>query len=115
MPVLPAVSSARDGILAHWDDSRYSLNLNYGDRILARWEDSQSALQPFRSPYLSTFGLVLFSKRLDALARAATVEATRLDELEAPQREIDRQQKQPEENRVRQENARRANKVTFRY
>jgi hypothetical protein len=38
--------------------------------------------------------MLVLSKRLDALARAAIVEAIRLDEPEAPQREIQRQKKQ---------------------
>ena len=68
----------------------------------------------FRSSYLSTFGLVVLSKRLDALARVAMLEATLLDEQEAPQREIEREQNQTEENRVRHQTARRVNKATFR-
>jgi hypothetical protein len=93
-PSLSRVSNDRDTILAHWEDSQYRLNLRSSDP--------------------STFGLVVYSKRLDALARAATVEAIGLDEQEAPQREIDRQQNQTEENRVKQETARRVNKATFR-
>jgi hypothetical protein len=54
------------------------------------------------------------SRRLDALARSAIVEAIRLDDQEAPQREIERQNKKDEENRARQEKARRANKAPFR-
>lgn len=114
MPSLSRVSHGSDKSLAHWEDSRYSLNLNYDDKILARWDDSQYSLHLFRSSYLSTFGVVVYSKRLDALARAATVEATQLDEQEAPQREIERQQKQTEENRVKQQKARQLNKATFR-
>lgn len=84
------------------------------DKILASWEDSQYSVNLFRSSYPSTFGLVVFSKQLDALAWADTVEAIRLDEEGAPQREIERQQKQTEENRARQEKARGVNKPTFR-
>jgi hypothetical protein len=58
--------------------------------------------------------MVIYSKRLDALARAAIVEAIRLDNQEAPQRETERQNKKDEENRARQEKARRANKGPFR-
>jgi hypothetical protein len=123
LAILPAMdlfaasplTSAREAGPPHWEDSRYSLNLNYSDQVVARWEDSQYSLHLFRSGYLSTFGLVLFAKRPDALARAASVEGTRLDELEAPQREIERQQQQTEENRLKEENARRVNKATFRY
>jgi hypothetical protein len=56
----------------------------------------------------------VLSKQLDTLARVANVEAILLDEQEAPQREIERQQNQTEENRVKQETARRVNKATFR-
>ena len=56
----------------------------------------------------------MYSKRLDALARAAIVESVRLDDQEATQRETERQKKKDEENRVRQEKARQANKAPFR-
>ena len=57
--------------------------------------------------------MLVFSKRLNALARTAIVEAIQLDEQEAPQREIERQKKQDEENHAAQENARLVNKATF--
>jgi hypothetical protein len=84
------------------------------DKLLAHWEDTQSSLNLFRSPYLSAFGIEVLSKRLDTLARVATVEAILLDEQEAPQREIERQQSQTDDDRTRQETARRANKAAFR-
>ncbi len=58
--------------------------------------------------------MLVFSKPLDARAGAAIVEAIRLDEQEAPQREIERQKKQDEENRAAQEKARLVNKANFR-
>ena len=85
-----------------------------GDKLLAYWEDAHCSLSLFQSSYLSAFGLVVLSKRLDTLARVATVEAILLDEQEAPQREIERRQNQTEESRVQQETARRVNKATFR-
>ena len=84
------------------------------DKLLAYWEDPHCSLSLFHSSYLSAFGLVVLSKRLDTLARVATVEAFLLDEQEAPQREIERQQNQTAESRVKQETARRVNKATFR-
>lgn len=54
------------------------------------------------------------SRRLDALAGSAIVEAIRLDDQEVPKREIERQNKKDDENRARQEKARRANKAPFR-
>ncbi len=87
---------------------------NDNEKVLARWEDAQYSFNLFRSSYQPTFGMVAFSKRLDALAGAAIVEAIRLDEQEAPQREVERKKKQAEERRATQEKARLANKATFR-
>ncbi len=87
---------------------------NDSENVIARWEDAQYSLNLFRSSYQPTFGMLVFSKRLDPLARTAIVEAIRLDEQEAPQREIERQKKQDEEKVAGQEKARLVNKVAFR-
>lgn len=84
------------------------------EKILARWEDAQYSFNLFRSSYQPNFGMVVFSKRMDALARLAIVEAIRRDEQEAPQRELDRQKKETQENRASEEKARLSNKVNFR-
>jgi len=90
----------------------------YGDNetleVLARWEDAEYSLNLVRFSHQPSFTLVAFSKRLDALARAAVIEAVRLDAQEAPQRELELQKKQEEENRAQQEKARLANKPGFR-
>jgi hypothetical protein len=88
--------------------------LDFGDKFLAHWEDAENSIHLFQSAYQSGFGLTVVSKPLDALARSATADAARLDAQEAPQREIERQQKQKEDHRLRTETARRANKQTFR-
>ena len=93
------------------NDKTYS---NYNEKVIARWEDEQYSFDLFQSSTLSTFGLVAYSKRLDALAQASSVEAIRLDQQEAPQREIERQKKKGDENRAQQEKARKANKRPFR-
>ena len=89
----------------------------YNDKkeVIARWEDSQYSFTLCRSSYLPDFGIIALSKRLDALAQTATLEAVRLDEQEAPQRETERKKKQDEENRAAQEDARAVNKPTFRF
>lgn len=94
----------------------FSLSGAYNDNqvVIARWEDSQYSFSLFRSSYQPAFGMIAFSKRLDSLARTATIEAIRLDEQEAPQREIERQKKQDDENRSAQEKARLVNKPQFR-
>jgi hypothetical protein len=88
----------------------------YGDseKAIARWEDSEYSLNLFRFSYKSSFGLILFSKRLDILAQTAIAESMRLNDLEAPQREIERQRKQDEEKLVAGQKARPANKANFR-
>ena len=83
-------------------------------KVLARWEDAQYSVNLVRSSYGAGFAMVMFSKPLAELAQVAIVEAARLDEKEAPQRDIDRQQKQDADKRVQQENARNTNKTGFR-
>jgi hypothetical protein len=87
---------------------------NDSEVAIARWEDSQYSFNLFRSSYQPTFGVVAFSKRVDALARAAIAEAIRLDEQEAPQREIERQKKQDADDSAALEKARLGNKPNFR-
>ena len=87
---------------------------NDSEVIIARWEDPQYSFNLFRSSFQPTFGMVAFSKELDALARTATAEAIRLDAVEAPQREIQRQNQEDEKNRQSLEKARQANKSKFR-
>src|SRR5438132_618008 len=78
---------------------------NDSEKVIARWEDSQYSFNLFRSSYQPTFGMLVYSKWLDALARTAIVEAIRLDEQGAPQREIERQKQEDEANRAAQEKA----------
>jgi hypothetical protein len=87
---------------------------NDSEKVIARWEDTQYSFNLFRSSYQPTFGLLVFSKRLDRSAVAAVAEASRLDDQEAPQREIERQRKHEEESRAAQEKARPANKGNLR-
>ena len=85
------------------------------ERVAALWEDSQYSMSLVHSAYPPSFGLVLFSKQMNALALVATVEATRLDTQEAPQREVDRLKVQAEATRVKTEKARLVNKAAFRF
>jgi hypothetical protein len=84
------------------------------DRIIAHWEDAQSSVDLFQPSYASTFGLVVLSKRLDALAQSASVESVRLDTQDASGRAVERKQKQENEDHARQEKARLVNKAIFR-
>ena len=87
---------------------------NGNEKIVAHWEDPQCSVTLFRSEYLSTFGLVLLSKRLDALTALANAEAILMDEREAPARETARQERRTDEDRLREETVRRMNKGAFK-
>jgi len=82
--------------------------------VIARWEDEQYSVNLVRSGYDSTVGLVMFSKPLAAQARDAVAAAIRLDEQEAPQRELARQQQEDIDAEADREKARAANKPGFR-
>jgi len=73
-----------------------------------------SGTTALQKSYASEFRAIVTSARLDALARTADAQAIRLDEREAPQREIARQKKEMEDSRVSQEKARIANRAVFR-
>jgi hypothetical protein len=87
---------------------------NDSELIIARWEDSQYSFNLYRSVYQPTFGMIAFSKKLDALARTATTESNRLDAQTASQWEIQRHQREDEKNRESLEKARQENKSNFR-
>ena len=82
--------------------------------LVARWGDADYSVVLYRSSYRSGLRLFVASRRLEALARTAAAEAARLDEREAPQREIARQKKETEDIRASEEKARLANKAVFR-
>jgi hypothetical protein len=85
-----------------------------GEKAIARWKTSQCSISLLRSPDNPSFEMLLSWNRVDALARTATAEAVRLDEQEAPQRAIELQKEQHEENLAAQAKVRLANKEAFR-
>jgi len=88
----------------------------YGETsaVLARWEDSEYSYNLVLNGDRSTYSLVLYSKRMDALAQAAIIDAVRLEAQEAPQRDLDRQKKRDADELVSLEKARSVNKPNFR-
>lgn len=88
----------------------------YGEiaRVEARWEDEQYSYNLVRTGDLKSFAMILYSKRMEIAAEAAIAEAARLDAKEAPQKEVDRQKRRNEEERLLQDKARAANKPNFR-
>jgi len=83
-------------------------------RVLARWETTEYSVDLVRTGDQSSYALVLSLKRLNQLAQGAVAEATRLDALEAPQREIDSQNQKEAEKRLALEKARSVNLPAFR-
>jgi hypothetical protein len=84
-----------------------------GTRV-ARWGNAEYSAVLYRSSYASGFRMIVTSVRLDALARLAEARALRLDEREAPQREIARQKKEADDARALHLKARVANKAAFK-
>ncbi len=80
------------------------------EKVIARWEDSQYSINLFRSSFLNSFGLVMFSKRLDGQAEAAIAESVKLEGQEDLKKEIEHQKKEADNL----EGARQNNRKTFR-
>ena len=89
---------------------------SYGNQeeILAQWQDSQYRFDLIRSSYGPTFRLVGVMKRLEAPAQSATLEAKRLDDQEAPQRDAARIASEEQAAKTKLEKARLVNKPKFR-
>jgi hypothetical protein len=82
---------------------------------IARWGDAEHAVVLYRtSSYGEAFRLIVTQSSLDVLARKAAVQAVRLDDQEAPRREIARQKKEKDDGRSAAEKARIANKAIFK-
>ena len=92
----------------------YHSNYSEVAPVLARWEDSEYSYDLVRTGDRSSFALILYSKRLEALALKSIVEAARLDADEAPQRELDKQKKRDDDDRLALDKARAVNQPNFR-
>jgi hypothetical protein len=64
---------------------------------VASWEDSQYSVNLVRSSFSNAFQLVIYYKRVAAEADAALAQVVKVDELEAPQRAVERQKKEANE------------------
>lgn len=80
---------------------------DYGraESVLARWEDSQYSLNLIRSSLSNRLGLIVLTKRLDALAEAAATEAVDLEVRDAALKERTRVKAEADDlNTARHEN-----------
>ena len=89
---------------------------SYGDQdvAVARWEDPQYRFDLVRSSYGPSYSLVGILKSLEAPVQTANVEAQRLDDLEAPQRDAARAAAEQGAKAASLEKARLVNKPKFR-
>src|SRR5437667_12404805 len=90
----------------------YATNDRYGvtQTPVASWEDAQYSFNLARSSFTDHLGLIIYSKRVNALADLAIAEAVRIEEQEGPNREAERQKKQTDDL----EAARQKNRKIFR-
>lgn len=95
-------------------DIAYHSNYAEMAQVIARWQDSQYSFNLVRSGYGDSFALVMYSKRLDALAAAAITEAARLDTAEAPERAVEASRRQEQDHRLSLEKARQVNAPIFK-
>ncbi len=74
-------------------DDRYDVT----QKPVASWADAQYSFNLVRSSFSDHLGLIIYSKRVNAEAELAIVEAVKLDAREGPQREAERQKKQTDD------------------
>lgn len=67
---------------------------NSNGKGIASWEDSQYSVNLVRSAFTDVFGLIIYSKQVNAEADLAMAQAVILEKEEAPKREAERQQKE---------------------
>jgi len=82
---------------------------------VARWADKEHAVVLYRnSSYREAFRLIVTDLAVADLERKNAIQAVRLDEQDAPQREIARQKKERDDARAAAEKARSENKGLFK-
>jgi hypothetical protein len=84
-----------------------TLNVGYDmqQRTIASWQDSDCSLNLVRTSTSGRFGLLIYSKRVNAEAELGLLEATKLEKEQAPAREAERQKKQIDASElIRQQN-----------
>src|SRR6266481_6156598 len=91
-------------------DSAKNDRYDVRQKPVASWEDAQYSFNLVRSAFSDHLGLNIYSKRVNAEAELAIVEAVKLEEQKGPQREAERQKKRTDDLEV----ARQKNQKIFR-
>jgi hypothetical protein len=108
--------SATFGMAAKAPASPKAAEGPYGDtgEVVARWQDAQYRFDLIRLSYGPSFRLIGVLKRLEGPVQAAALEAKRLDDQEAPQRDAARAATEEVAARAKLDKARLVNKPNFR-
>jgi hypothetical protein len=85
-----------------------------GTTAIARWQSTDYEFTLMREVYPETFRLIGVSRQLGTAARAADIEATRLDQQEAPQRLAEQAVADAERKKAAADKTRTTNKGDFR-
>jgi hypothetical protein len=85
-----------------------------GSTALARWQSADYEFTLMREVYPATFRLIGVSRQLEAAARTAETESTRLDTAEAPRRQAEQAVAEAERKRAAEDKTRTTNKGEFR-
>jgi len=80
---------------------------------IARWQSTDYEFTLMREVYPETFRLIGVSRQLGTAARAADIEATRLDQQEAPKRLAEQAVADAERKKAAADKTRTANKGDF--
>jgi hypothetical protein len=84
-------------LLEPMPDSALTERYSDSDKGVALWGDAQYLFKLVRSPYTNRFGLIIFSKRVNADAALAIADAVILEKQEKPQREADLKKKEADD------------------
>jgi hypothetical protein len=83
--------------------------------VIAKWGDADHGVALYRTTsYGAAWRLIVTDRALEVVARRAKTQATKLEAIEAPQKEIDRQMQERERERVAADKARVVNKPAFK-
>jgi len=78
-------------------DSALTDRYSSSERGVASWEDSQYFFKLVRSAFTNHFGLIIFSKKVNAEAEIAIADAVTLEKQEKPQRDADLKKKEADD------------------
>ena len=78
-------------------DSALTERSSNSEKTVASWEDSQYSFRLVRSAFTNRFGLIIFSKKINADAELAIADAVTLEKQEKPQRDADLKKKEADD------------------